>query len=214
MDKKVLRELSYGLYAIGANDGNKPTGCIVNTVFQITSENPIVALSMNKNNYTFQAITKKNKFTVSLLSEQTSPNLIAQLGFSSGRDTDKCAGLNYQLTTDGLPLFAEQTVGFLTCEVLSIHDAETHNVILARVLDAQMGEGGTPMTYRYYHEVIKGRAPKNAPTYVAPEEEKSSGKQCICDICGYIYNGSLSDMPEDFRCPVCGADKSHFKEKE
>ena len=26
------------------------------------------------------------------------------------------------------------------------------------------------MTYKYYHEVIKGKAPKNAPTYQAPEK--------------------------------------------
>ena len=48
--EKNLRKLSYGLYLIGAMDGERPCGCIVNTVFQVTSENPIIATSINKNN--------------------------------------------------------------------------------------------------------------------------------------------------------------------
>lgn len=46
--EKNLRKLSYGLYLIGAMDGERPCGCIVNTVFQVTSENPIIATSINK----------------------------------------------------------------------------------------------------------------------------------------------------------------------
>ena len=34
---KVLRNLSYGLYLIGVMDGERPCGCIVNTVTQVTN---------------------------------------------------------------------------------------------------------------------------------------------------------------------------------
>lgn len=47
MDGTVLYKLSYGLYAIGAMDQNRMCGCIVNTVFQITSDG-VIALSMNR----------------------------------------------------------------------------------------------------------------------------------------------------------------------
>ena len=33
---------------------------------------------------------------------------------------------------------------------------------------------GKPMTYEYYHKVIKGIAPKNAPTYQAPERSRKN----------------------------------------
>ena len=56
--EKNLRKLSYGLYLIGAMDGERPCGCIVNTVFQVTSENPIIATSINKNNYTWELVQK------------------------------------------------------------------------------------------------------------------------------------------------------------
>jgi flavin reductase (DIM6/NTAB) family NADH-FMN oxidoreductase RutF len=61
MDMSVLWKLSYGMYAIGTLDGTRPTGCIVNTVAQITSDNPVIAVSMNKNNFTYEAIKKTGR---------------------------------------------------------------------------------------------------------------------------------------------------------
>jgi len=50
-------------------------------------------------------------------------------------------------------------------------------------------------------------------------------KKYVCDVCGYIYdpaegdedNGVVSgtafeDLPEDWVCPLCGAEKSEFSE--
>ena len=69
------------------------------------------------------------------------------------------------------------------------------------------------MTYSYYHEVIKGKAPKTAPTYSSNEtvESKKGSKSYICDICGYIYEGDITQEPDSYLCPICGVDKSHFK---
>lgn len=50
MDETVLWQLSYGMYAIGAKHGAEDKGCIVNTIVQITAKNPIIAVSMNKDN--------------------------------------------------------------------------------------------------------------------------------------------------------------------
>lgn len=39
----------------------------------------------------------------------------------------------------------------------------------------------------------------------------------ICLVCGYVYdpaeNGGVAfaDLPDDWACPMCGADKSAFK---
>ena len=50
-------------------------------------------------------------------------------------------------------------------EVVDVIDCETHDIFLGRVIDAKKENDNIPMTYKYYHEVIKGTAPKNAPTY-------------------------------------------------
>lgn len=42
-------------------------------------------------------------------------------------------------------------------------------------------------------------------------------KQYVCSICGYIYDeaasGPWEDLPDGWKCPLCGADKSAFREK-
>lgn len=38
----------------------------------------------------------------------------------------------------------------------------------------------------------------------------------VCNVCGYVYDPEENDgvafdaLPEDWLCPVCGADKSNF----
>lgn len=43
-------------------------------------------------------------------------------------------------------------------------------------------------------------------------------KQYICTVCGYIFDeekdGKWEDLPDDWKCPICGAGKSAFKVKE
>lgn len=206
---KILRKLSYGVYAVLAMDGQRPTGCIVNTVFQISSQPALIAISMNKENYTYEVIKRSGRFSVSILSEDTRREVITELGFRSGRDTNKLTDLDYY-TLDELPVLREECSGAFTCDVRSMTDAGTHFVILAEVKEESNGTEIAPMTYRYYHEVIKGGAPKNAPTY-EPEEKVASEVRYVCDVCGYIHEGDINDEPDDFRCPRCGVKKEYFK---
>lgn len=206
MDKTVLYNLSYGLYAIGVNDNGRKCGCIVNTVFQVTSADPIIAISMNKENYTYSVIARTKRFSVSILSEKVNPNVIAALGFASGRDTDKFAGIGSGMVGD-LPILSENCCGYFLCDVVSMTETSTHFVILAKVQDAFGNSGLPPMTYQYYHDVIKGKAPKNAPTYVA--EEKTGVYRC--SVCGYLHEGDFASEPDGYVCPICGAPKAKFQ---
>ena len=68
---RALRKISYGLYVVSSGRKNKFNGQIANTVFQITSEPPIIAVSINKQNLTHQFIKESGKFSVSVLSKNT-----------------------------------------------------------------------------------------------------------------------------------------------
>ena len=214
MDITVLFKLTYGLYVVGAMDGERPVGCIINTCFQVTSQNPILAISLNKNNYTLDAIKRAGRFSLSILAEDTNPAIISSFGFCSSCDNDKYADYGYDMT-EGVPMVKGKFAGRLVLDALNFVDNETHVVVLARLVDTVKGEG-TPMTYDYYHRVVKGKAPKNAPTYVAEEESKgdkaeSAGnkKRYKCDICGYIAEVE-GELPDDYRCPLCRAPKEKF----
>lgn len=164
MDLTVLHKISYGMYIIGVNDGGKPTGCVINTFSQVTSENPVVSVCLSKNNYTYDVLMRTGKFSVSILSEETNRNAIAAFGFASGKDIDKFSLVKHEMQNE-LPLVLENCCGWLTCEVISTVDAESHALVLARLTGTKTGEARKAMTYEYYHNVIKGKAPKNAPTY-------------------------------------------------
>lgn len=215
MDQKILYSLSYGMYAIGVKGENWPSACIANAAFQITASPAVIAVSINHDNYTNECIKKSNIFTLSVLSEDTSGTIIGALGFNSGKKIDKLKNIKHRLLKDGYPVIEENCCCWLLCKVVNSIETDTHTVFFAEVIDGSEKSVGKPMTYSYYHNIIKGSAPKNAPTYQEATPQNKSNSY-ICTICGYVYNSQntpFDDLPENWACPICGAPKSVFKTK-
>ena len=218
MNINALMDMTYGMYVVTSRDEDKKVGCFVNTVTQITAENPIILVSINKKSYTNEIIKKNKKFNVSILSEKTDSKIIGTFGFTSSRDNDKFVDINYKIINE-IPVIDENICGYLVCELLQVIDAETHDIFIARVMDAEKESNNEPMTYSYYHREIKGRAPKEAPTYVEEKEEEvkvEEKSQYKCKICGYVHDENKSstkfdELPDDWKCPICGRPKSDFE---
>lgn len=79
MKTKVLRNLSYGVYFVSSLDKGRNTGCIANSIMQITSSPATIAVSMNHDNYTNSCITSTGMFAVSILSEESDSSLIGSM---------------------------------------------------------------------------------------------------------------------------------------
>ena len=153
---------------------------------------------------------------MSIISEQTNPELIKKFGFYSSSQIDKFDDFEYE-NIDNLPVIKENTCGYIFCDVINVVDCGTHDLFLARVCLTQKLCDFEPMTYAYYHKVIKGKAPKNAPTYIEQTAPKTEGKKHQCLLCGYIYDDAtqttkFEDLSSDWQCPLCGAEKSLFKQ--
>ncbi len=206
MDKQLLKDISYGMYIVTTKD-DKNVGCVINTLTQVTSNDIMVSICLNKNNYTNQVIKKTKRFSVSIISEECSKELISTFGFKSSKDYDKFKEISFE-EIDNLPVVNKDMCGYLICDVVSITDASSHDIILARVKTCHKLGEDTPMTYKYYQEVVKGKSPKNAPTYIEEKQTKTDEEQWVCEICGYVHKGPL---PKDFVCPVCGVAASNFK---
>jgi len=215
MNTKVLRNLSYGVYVVSTMDKDRPTGCTANSIMQITSSPPTLAASINHDNYTNRCIKATGLFSVSILGETADPATIGTFGFRSGKDIDKYANIPYEMKS-GVPVLASCN-GYVVCKVINSMETSTHTVFLGEVIDGDLLEAGTPMTYAYYHNVIKGTSPKNAPTYIAEEETKMPEKETawVCSVCGYIYDGEIpfEELPDDYVCPVCLAPKDKFEKQ-
>ncbi len=211
MNSMVLNNISYGMYAIGVKDKNKVSACIANTVVQVSAVPEIIAVSINRENYTNSCIKKSGVFTVSVLSEDTSPNVIGTLGFKSGKDIYKFENIDHEIIDGGLPVIIKDSSCYFSCKVIDSIEVSTHTVFIAQVIHTSDDFKKTPMTYSYYHRVIKGSAPKNAPTYRGYSQK--AGKEYVCTVCGYVYNDEsvpFESLHNTWVCPICGAPKSVF----
>ncbi len=213
MNKNAFRKLSYGVYVVSTWDEGRATGCTANSVMQITSDPATIAVSINHDNYTNECIRKLGKFAVSVLGEHSEPVTIGVFGFKSGRDHNKFDEIQPQLR--GYMPVIPDACAYIVCEVVDRMETDTHTVFLGRVVDADILKEDDPMTYAYYHNVIKGKSPRTAPTYIPEEPSQKDGTAYVCGVCGYVYDGEIpfEELPEDYVCPVCGKPKTVFREK-
>jgi len=227
MDAKALHQISYGLYVISSFRGDKLNGQIANTLFQVASEPPSVAVSINKQNLTHSFIHDSRVFAASILSHDTPLRFIGDFGFRSGRDVVKFAQVNYKIGKTGAPIVLDHALAYVEAELINETDAGSHTIFLGRLIDAQILSSGEPMTYTYYHEVKRGSTPKTAPVYIEEEKKVKKLASYRCTVCGYIYDPEEGDpdggiapgtpfeeIPDDWVCPVCGAAKSDFEKLE
>jgi flavin reductase (DIM6/NTAB) family NADH-FMN oxidoreductase RutF/rubredoxin len=233
LDRKALYVLSYGMYVVTSRLGDKLNGQIANTVFQVCSEPPRIAVSINKNNLTHEYISKSGVLAVSVLDELTPMTFIGLFGFKSGRDVDKLVQVKYKSGVTGCPLVTENALAVMEGKVTGTADAGTHSIFVVDLAAGEVLGEGTPLTYAYYHEEKKGKAPKSAPTYAGTQEtttQKEAPKKMkkhVCNVCGYVYDPALGDpdngvepgtafekLPDDWVCPVCGAGKEDFSSQD
>lgn len=197
MNKEGLTKLTYGVYIINTKD----SGCIVNTLTQVTNDKVIVAI--NKENYTNQMLKKYKKFNATVLTQKTYMKVIQTFGFTSSKETDKYVNFSTEIDNNGIPYLNENMAAIIECEVINEIDLDTHTIFIAKVIDTKKLSDEEVMTYDYYHKVKNGVTPPKAPTY------QKITKGYRCPICGYVYEGDT--LPDDFICPICGAPASVFE---
>jgi flavin reductase (DIM6/NTAB) family NADH-FMN oxidoreductase RutF/rubredoxin len=232
VEPAALHTLSYGLYVVTARKGERRNGQIANAVMQVTAAPTQLAVVLNKANLTHEFIAASGAFAVAVLGEDAPMTYIGRFGFKSGRDTDKFEDLSCADGETGCPLPADYAVAVLEARVIATLDVGTHTIFVGEVVAARKVSDSRPMTYAYYHTVLKGKTGKNAPTYggaaVAPSPPPSpkdgTMKKYVCQVCGYVYDPAQGDadsgvaagtpfeqLPGNWVCPVCGAGKDQFE---
>ena len=231
MNIKALYKLGYGVYVVTSKKDGRINGQIANTVFQVTSEPPTVAVSINKNNLTHDFIKESRVFAASILCQDTPLTFIGRFGFKSGRDSDKFKEVDYKTGETGAPIVLDNAVSYLEARVTKEMDVGTHTIFVGEVVNADVISDEVCMTYDYYHQIKGGKTPKAAATYLDEKKMEEKTKAAVnimakykCTVCGYIYDPekgdpdsgikpgtAFKDVPDDWVCPVCGAAKDQFE---
>lgn len=197
-NKKALYNLTHGMYIL-ATDG---AACFVDAVCQISSgDNPLVSVAVMKKNYTNEVMHKNDKFSISIFGMNDNPELIKTFGLNSMRDINKFEYAKTEVIEGAIVV--KDTLGYLVLEKIDTIENDTHTVFIGRVIEADITMDELPMSYNYY------QAHKNDLIKVQTERNKTAW---VCTICGFVYYGD--ELPDDFKCPICFADKSAFEKKQ
>lgn len=196
-DLTALFNIGYGLYVVTTNDGTRDNGLIVNTVSQVTNTPNRIAVTVNKQNYSFHTIQKTGVLNVNCLDVSAPFSLFQRFGFQSGRTVDKFAGMEVLRSDNGLAFLPRYINSFMSLKVESYVDMDTHGMFICTVTEARVMSDAETMTYTYYQKNVK---PK-------PETEGKHG--FVCKVCGWIYEGD--ELPDDIICPLCKHGAADFE---
>lgn len=194
----ITRKITQGMYVLTTKNG----GCIVDAVSQVSGgNNPLISVAVMKRNYTNELLKANDKFAISILGNNVNPEIIKTFGFNSSRDINKFE--NAETTKIEDIEIINDSLGYMICEIVDTIENDTHTLFIGKIVEADVFEDKEPMSYGYYQEH------KDELLKVTTEKGKTAW---ICTVCGYIYYGE--ELPEDFKCPLCGVGKELFKKKE
>ena len=193
----ITMKISQGMYVLTTPNG----GCIVDAVSQVSmGDNPLISVAVMKKNYTNELMKKDGKFAISVLGRDVNPEIIKTYGFNSMRNVNKFEKSEV-VNVEGINVIKD-SMGYFICEIVDSIENDTHTLFIGKIIEADMFEDKEPMTYLYYQEH------KDDILTVATSEGKTA---FVCSICGYVYYGD--ELPEDYKCPVCGVPKELFERK-
>ncbi|GAA0180565.1 flavin reductase [Clostridium sediminicola] len=207
MDTKAFFKLSCGLYIVSSCYDGKQSGCIVNTLSQVTSKPPKLSVTVSKNNFTEKIIQKSGYFNATSLTQNTKMDLIREFGFKCSETVDKFVNFSTKIDENGIKYVTDFASARYSCKVIDTLDLGTHVMFIGQVLESEVLRDDEVMTYSYYHRIKKGITPQNAPSY--NEEPLKQGYRC--KICGYILESN--EIPEDYICPICNAKRDQFEKE-
>ena len=198
-DPAALFKIGYGLYVLTTRDeAGRDNGCIVNAVTQVTNMPNRVAVTVNKQNYTYHVARQTGALNLNCLSQDAPFDLFRRFGFQSGRTTDKFAGETVQRTANGLAVLSAHVNAVLSLKVESCVDLGTHGMFVCTVEESRVLSSQPTMSYDWYQANVK------------PKPEPAGGRKgWVCKICGYVHEGE--ELPEDFVCPLCKHGAADFE---
>jgi len=197
-DTTALFKASYGLYLLSAKNDEQDNACIINTFLQVTSNEPCICIiSVNKQNFTNEIISKTRKFNLSTLTVETPFEILKRFGYQSGRNVSKFEDFTgFTRSENGLIYLNDFANAFLSFDVLETIDFGSHTMFKAMLTECETLNNKESMTYDYYQRNVK------------PKPQSAEKKGYRCNICGYVYEGET--LPPDFICPLCKHGASDF----
>lgn len=196
---KITHKITQGMYALTTQNG----GCIVDAVARVGNRDdaPLIAVSVSKTNHSHKLLAENDRFALSVLGEEVDPEIIQVFGFNCPKDYDKLAKVKHH-EIEGVPVI-DLSIGYMILEKVDAIDNDTHTIYIGKLIEGDVFDNDDdPMSYAYYQEH------KDNLVKTTTETQKTAW---VCTACGYVYYDT--EVPDDYKCPVCGLGKKYFKRK-
>lgn len=144
--KAVLRQFTYGLYAVTCAHEGIVNVFTANWVTQVSFDPPMVALSVENGSASLPMILGAGLFAVNIFADGTR-DLAGALGKPRARVGDKLAGLEHALSASGLPVLAA-ALGAVECRVTGHLVTGDSTLVAGEVIAAAILQHGEPLTMR------------------------------------------------------------------
>jgi flavin reductase (DIM6/NTAB) family NADH-FMN oxidoreductase RutF len=148
----LLRNLTSPVVAITTSASGVKNGLIINSAQRasLVPSIPRLSIYISKINFTHDLIYRSGVFTLHLLSNDQW-DLIWQLGFQSGRDGNKLAGLELIDGKTGCPILQDCAAAF-ECQVVNAMDTGASTFFLGEVVNVHSGHEGGVMTSEFFRK--------------------------------------------------------------
>jgi flavin reductase (DIM6/NTAB) family NADH-FMN oxidoreductase RutF len=138
--------IPYGLFGLGAGEGEKATVATVNWVTQVSFQPPLVAVGVKADTGAFERIKETRKFTVSVFESGQK-----DLAFAFFKHVDPAGGkfgdIAYETGTTGAPILVDAPAWW-ECEVTDIVERGDHAVVVGQVVEAGVRREANPLTLK------------------------------------------------------------------
>ncbi|MGB9711950.1 MAG: flavin reductase family protein [Dissulfurimicrobium sp.] len=146
MQECISKTLPTGVYVVTARAGDRINGMTAAWASQVSFKPPLIAVSIAEQRFTYGLIKESGRFCINAMAED-GLELSKHFGFKSGRSVDKFQGIDYTLTTSGLPVLSK-AFAYMECNVVNSFETGDHTLFIGSVSECVVTrEDATPLIF-------------------------------------------------------------------
>ncbi len=141
---KILKKLSYGIYVVTMGDGTEGNAFTASWVMQVSSEPPMIAVSVHNKHQSARLLKSSGAFVVNLIGKGQDDVVKTYFGpAESGYEKLKNSSVSDSPATK-TPLIPG-AIGYLDCEIADTVNAGNHTVFIGEVKASELDDTSTEL---------------------------------------------------------------------
>lgn len=140
--RDVLGRFPTGVVLLTAGTGDGPVGMAANSFTSVSLDPPLVAVCAAESSTTWPAIRAHGAFAITILGDRHG-DICATF---ATKGADRFSGITWEKSPGGHPLL-RGGLGWLDCEIDTIHPAGDHELVVARATCWSLAHDARPLVF-------------------------------------------------------------------